>query len=38
MPNILVANYDMGTLDEELKDLREPMITSEIKDYSVQSK
>jgi len=34
MPKILVANYDLGTLDDEM---REPMMSSELKDYSIHS-
>jgi hypothetical protein len=34
MPNILVANYDMETLDNNI---REPLIHSELKDYNSHS-
>ena len=34
MPNILVANYDMETLDNVI---REPLIHSELKDYNTHS-
>jgi hypothetical protein len=35
MPNILVANNELGTLDS-LDELREPMIHSELLDYRIQ--